>query len=411
MRTTPGLQLSVLGLVALVGSVAYAQDVRVHKNAAPSVSAGEVAQYDRWSVSGALRDDDRPSILGCIFPTESEAVAFAKQWLASNHAVNPPTAWTHLKYVVVEGEATVHKKAALVQSESDRSFRYPTGDSRVDKLLINLYKSLNKTLAVDMCNAIKKKDITVQDTFKRVMKARDTLTQDVSKLAEDDFKKVNGLVKEYNDRLEQYSSQEGGEYFSRVPRLTPFSDEMIRQAIAIRAGEPKQADNSPEPDTLWSKPTAWVRFSARGDATEVNNVSVHFNLVVLYPDGTFTHYKEVSSYFGTLPDERKELSYYYGPDRLAASPYVGGAWTKDGSGKIVFKVEGVNREEKRTTTGPFAYKPERYTNMFPVYWQENRLASQSGKTSEYDYINIDCFETVLGKSAKDGRGADFLEGL
>ena len=252
MRTTPGLPLSVLALVSLVGSVAQAQDVRVHKNAAPSVSADEVAQYDRWSVSGALRDDDRPSILGCIFPTESEAVAYAKQWLASNHAVNPPTAWTHLKFVVVEGEATVRKKAALLQSESDRVFRYPTGDSRVDKLLINLYKSLNKTLAADMRNAIKKKDIAVQDTFKRVMKARDTLVQDVSGLAEDDFKKVNGLVREYNARLDQYSSQEGGEYFSRVPRLAPFSDEMIRQAIAANAPQEPSPPFSP-PNDLGNK--------------------------------------------------------------------------------------------------------------------------------------------------------------
>ena len=79
------MRMKTLASALLVGmmlySTAWSQDIRFKKPPLPKTTAAQEAKHDKWRVSGALRDDTEPMILGSACKTEAEAVAHAKRWL------------------------------------------------------------------------------------------------------------------------------------------------------------------------------------------------------------------------------------------------------------------------------------------------------------------------------------------
>ena len=228
--------VAVAALVVLLPSSAAAQSVRVvKKEYTGAVGEGETLQYDLWTTSGALRDDKEPSVLGGMYKTQAEAVAAANRWLASNHEVSKPSDWTYLKFVVVEGEASVRTKGEPAFADGNRMVRKAEqqidnrySDPRIRpgenpnrdyKDLEGTLKDLQKDTRDTLKKLLKKKEATIKGAVERVTIFKKYMVRNVDKLTDDDFKKVNGLIATYNKSVTDFRNGPNGQAFAGFPLM------------------------------------------------------------------------------------------------------------------------------------------------------------------------------------------------
>jgi hypothetical protein len=237
--------VAVVGVLVSAGTVS-AQQVRVVKKPVDfQVGPDDMIVYDVWNVSAALRDDAQPTMDWGTYPTQAAAVAAAQRGLAKNHAVSSPSDWTYAKYCVVEGmPSRRHKQvpttpdskkaqndAASKVAKNNRAERTgPDGSKPKGWIGTGVLADTEKTLNNILKGDVKAKNNDLERVFDRVKEFREYATRNVEKVSADDFKKINDLIKEYNSKAKEYSSQQpGGAYFAALPRLTPINADDLRR--------------------------------------------------------------------------------------------------------------------------------------------------------------------------------------
>jgi|GEM_PF-5112196 len=250
-----------LTLIMLAGS-AQAQEVRVKKKPVSQMHKGQEVVYDKWWVSGALRDDTEATILNSAYKTQAEATAAAQRWLKSNHAICKATDWTYLKFVEIEADYSIKEKSEKesvkeknekdsAKEKNEKDFVKEKGEkesvgkgpifdpsiqygSPEDKLFTEAIDRAGDSIWKDVKNALKKRQNTVAESFRRAKDAKEYMEKNVKKLEQDQFRKVNGLVKDYNGLVRSYSADgPGAPLFSRLQPMQPISEDVIRQAMEI----------------------------------------------------------------------------------------------------------------------------------------------------------------------------------
>jgi hypothetical protein len=217
------ISLAAIVFLLVSANPVDAQGISVVKKPAPAVGPDEFVVYDHWVSSWGLRDDPPDSYpLGITgHSTQAAAVAAAKAHMAQT-AGNGAYAVTHY---LIEGEPSVRSKKGP-SLPSDKRVQ----DDTISSLRDDLKQSVLGTLKEDVENIFKKKNQEVEDAYRRAKEAKEVLTKNVKRIADDDFKKANGLASEYNNLKDKYSREkEHPEYFVALPRMTPVNADALRR--------------------------------------------------------------------------------------------------------------------------------------------------------------------------------------
>lgn len=230
-----------IGLLVAWAGEADAQ-VKVVRKPAPAARPDEYVVYDHWVSSWGLRDDPADQYPMGIKTHRTLAAALSSaQAHINNTRGNGEWAVTHY---LIEGEASLRSKgsptlpdAERLESDtlaairgSDEAAKHAS-ENPVDsadpkeKLFYDTFKSLNKTLTKDARDALRGRVSGVSAAYRRASEAKSLLTKNVGAIADDNFRKTNALIAEYNALADQYSRDDPGrEYFARLPRMTPVGD-------------------------------------------------------------------------------------------------------------------------------------------------------------------------------------------
>ena len=72
------------------------------------------------------------------------------------------------------------------------------------------------------------------------------MVRNVDKLNDDNFRQINGLIAEYNGKVEKYKTEPGGEAFALYPRMnqiTPQSMEKVKKWQQAKANQAQLAES------------------------------------------------------------------------------------------------------------------------------------------------------------------------
>lgn len=213
--------------VMLPASTSRANPRVVRKPAPRVLGPDEFVVYDHWVSSWGLRDDydgESPKYpMGIKTHRTLEAAVAAANAHMARTSGNGEWAVTHY---LIEGEPSIRSRKGPSLPTDKR-----VADDTLSSLEDDTRETLRKFLEEDVENAFKKKKRELEDVFNRVKDFKEYATRNVDKIVEDDFDRINALVSRYNSKANDYAKEQpGGEYFSRLPRLTPMIGDRLRNA-------------------------------------------------------------------------------------------------------------------------------------------------------------------------------------
>jgi len=241
----PRFLLVTFAIVTLHHSVLDAQQIRVTKKP-PACPADTEPVYDSWWISAALRDDTAPTMLGTRVNSLARAQAYAQSWLANNHAAAPSGAWTRIKFIEIEGEASCRPKAGpalpSLQDLTASQVMEVAQDSLKAKLALDqvLQKVTDPAdaLAAGLAKALEPGTLSsvlsgyaseAANAYERAKELKQQLLSRQVKATEDSLAAVNRLIDDYNSKRDLLSTESAGK-FNALPRMTRVTPGMVSDA-------------------------------------------------------------------------------------------------------------------------------------------------------------------------------------
>lgn len=239
------LSVLVLSVSAIAVASAPAQDVRVSRKP-PACPADTEPVYDSWWVSAALRDDSVATILGSRFNSLPQAQAYAQSWWSNNHATSPAGAWTRIKFITIEGEASCRPKSGpALPSLEDLTVTQAlavANDTLKAKLAVDqvLEKSTNAAdaLVAGLAKAFEPGNLSsvlsayageAANAYERARNLKQQLLSRQIQATDDTLASVNRLIDEYNGKRDQLTAASDGK-INALPRMTRVTVGMLSDA-------------------------------------------------------------------------------------------------------------------------------------------------------------------------------------
>ena len=244
-------------LFLAVAASVYAQDIRVNQKPA-GCSIDSEAVYDSWWVSAALRDDAAPTMLGTRFNTLPQAQQYARTWLNNNRAASPPGAWTRIKFIAIDGEASCRPKSGpALPSHQDLTVGQVlevAQDSLKAKLALDqvLEKVSNPAdaLVAGLAKALEPGGLSsvlsayaseAANAYERAKTLKEQLLGGQVKATNETFSAVNRLIDDYNSKRDLISKESGGK-LNALPRMTQVTPAMISDGQKYTAAQQSRDD-------------------------------------------------------------------------------------------------------------------------------------------------------------------------
>jgi hypothetical protein len=203
--------------------------VLVGSAAAQTVKVVDKPGNGGWDISFNRKFGPDVFELDTFKKTKAEALQEAERLKVWSNSMDANSSW-RLSVILIEGEDARPTKS----KSGDSGQGGEQGGPKVldplqrlleanNKIMDDLQKTLTDINKEDVKKALEKKRMEVKDAYERVKKAKEFMVKNVSKIADDDFKQVNGLIASYNGKVDTYKSEQYGSVFSNYPRINPVT--------------------------------------------------------------------------------------------------------------------------------------------------------------------------------------------
>lgn len=208
----------VLGLMLIEASTTLAQTVNVVDKPGDG----------QWTISFSRKDGPNVFELDTFKKTKAEALQEAERLKGWSNSMDANSSW-RLAVILIEGEDAPPPKPPTTDGDGPK-LRDPLQnlDKKIDGLSKDLQESLKKVL--------KESKQDVDSAVKRVKELKEFMVKNTDKLNDDNFKQINGLIADYNGKVDKYKSGPNGAAFSVYPRMNPVSPQAME-----KVGKWKQA--------------------------------------------------------------------------------------------------------------------------------------------------------------------------
>ncbi len=205
--------LMAIGLSWLAGAPCAAQAVRVVDKPGDG----------QWTVSFSRKDGPNTFELDTFCKTKAEALQEAERLKAWSNGMAADSSW-RLAVILIEGEDA--RDPGRPRGNEVPRVRDPLDTvANLNQRTRELWRDTDETLRKVLENS--KQD--VDHAAKRVKELKEYLVRNVDKLNDDNFKQINGLIDEYNGKVDRYRAGPGGESFSLYPRMNPVTPQSMQK--------------------------------------------------------------------------------------------------------------------------------------------------------------------------------------
>ena len=231
LRKMFSLSAVVLGLAFIQTSTTLAQAVKMVDKPGDG----------QWTISFSRKNGPDVFELDTFKKTKSEALQEAERLKNWSNSMDANSSW-RLAVILIEGEDAHPAKASSGEQDVPK-IRDPLQRllEANNKLMDDLQKTLNDINKEDVKKALEKKRMEVKDAYERVKKAKEVMVKNVGKVADDDFKQVNGLIASYNSKVDTYKSEQYGNVFANYPRINPVTPASMGKVQQWKQAKDKQA--------------------------------------------------------------------------------------------------------------------------------------------------------------------------